>query len=91
MRVYKGDILKGVMEIQTHTRVRKVPVLLKLPEDFAKRLREISRETRTPMSLLVVMALRPLIAPDAEIPRYTRPKIPRAKLLEEKTNEGGGA
>jgi len=71
----------------------KQKVKLVLPAVLVERLREMSRQTQMPMSLLVALILSSAIAPGIEIPHYTRAKIPHArgsKLIEEKTSEGGG-
>jgi len=78
-------------EGETERGKQKVKVKLVLPAPLVDRLREMSRQTGMPMSLLATLILSSAIAPGIEIPRYTRPKLPRSKLLEEKTGEGGGA
>jgi len=88
------------MGTQTQTQVppqrgAKQKVKLVLPTELVARLREMSRKTQMPMSLIVTLILTSVIAPGIEIPRYTKPKIPRAKIVTnttvEKIAEGGGA
>lgn len=77
------------MESQTQVQIPpqrgKQKVKLVLPEELVERLREMSRKTQMPMSLLVTLILASAIAPGIEIPRYTKPKIPR------KEKSAGGA
>jgi len=54
---------------------KKERLIVLLPEEMVKRLRRIAQETGTPMSMIIAVALRPIVGYDVEIPRYTRKPV----------------
>jgi len=97
INTYKGGMRIGGMGAQTQTQVppqrgAKQKVKLVLPTELVSRLREMSRQTQMPMSLLVALILSSAIAPGITIPRYTKPRIPRSKniTVEKTAAQGGG-
>jgi len=73
-------------QTQERGRVEKEQLTVVLPAEMARRLRRIARETGMPISMIIALALRPVVGSDVSIPRYARFKT----LKEDKNVEGGG-
>jgi len=71
------------MTSQTERLTSKVKVTIYLPRELAERLYQLSRDSRMPVSQIVALALRTLVAPDLTLPMYKRAKA-------RKSEEGAG-